>query len=136
MRLPTLAILVCGSLLLPSPNARAQGLEQELKEMTWIGFQQFKEVSRVFVKTTEPVKYKVDSSRPDMIVLTLENTTIGLKNNTRQLDTHYFESPVTYVQAKIIEGPSASVRIEIRVRRKVPFKEVQNDNILALDFQR
>ena len=71
-----------------------------------------------------------------MIVLVLENTTVPLKNNRRQLDTRYFDSPVSYVQAKAIEGPSPSVRVEIRVRRKVPFKEVQNDNVLALDFRR
>jgi hypothetical protein len=116
--------------------AHAQELDNELKDLSWIGFQQFKEVSRVFVRTTEPVKYRVDGSRENMVVLILENTTISLKNNRRFLDTRFFDSAVTYVQPKIIEGPSPSVRIEITLRRRVPFKEVPTDNVLALEFER
>jgi colicin import membrane protein len=113
-----------------------EGMDNELKEMTWLGFQQFKEVSRVFVRTTEPVKYRVDSSRENMVVLILENTVVPLKNNRRFLDTRFFDSPVTYIQPKVIEGPSQSVRIEITLRRRVPFKEVPTDNVLALEFER
>ena len=133
LSLPSIALVTCLSL----PRALlGQELEQEVKELSFIGFQQFQEVSRVFVRTTEPVKYKVDNSRSDLIILFLENTTVPLRNNRRQLDTRYFDSPVSYIQSRVIEGPSPSVRVEIRVRRKVPFKEVQSDNVLALDFQR
>ena len=133
LSLPSIALVTCMSL----PRALlGQELEQEVKELSFIGFQQFQEVSRVFVRTTEPVKYKVDNSRSDLIILFLENTTVPLRNNRRQLDTRYFDSPVSYIQSRVIEGPSPSVRVEIRVRRKVPFKEVQSDNVLALDFQR
>jgi hypothetical protein len=116
--------------------ARAQDLSAEVKNMSWIGFQQFKESSRVFVRTTEKVNYRVDNSRRDMVILILENTRVELKNNTRFLDTRYFDSPVSFIQPKVIEGASPSVRIEIRLRERVPFKEVQNDNFLALDFDR
>lgn len=116
--------------------ARAQDLSAEVKNMSWIGFQQFKESSRVFVRTTEKVNYRVDNSRRDMVILILENTRVELKNNTRFLDTRYFDSPVSFIQPKVIEGTSPSVRIEIRLRERVPFKEVQNDNFLALDFDR
>ena len=136
MRARPITTFVFGSMILLSSAATAQELDQEVRELNWIGFQQFKEVSRVFVRTTEPVKYKVDNSKGDVIVILLENTTVPLKNNRRQLDTRFFDSPVSYVRAKVIEGPSPSVRVEIRVRRKVPFKEVQSDNVLALDFQR
>lgn len=116
--------------------AGAQTLDNEIKDMNWVGFQQFQEASRVFVRTTEPVKYRVDSTKPNMVVLILENTRVPLRNNTRFLDTRYFDSPVSYVQAKAIEGTSPSVRIEIHLRERVPFKEVQNDTFLALDFER
>ncbi|MBI5509852.1 MAG: hypothetical protein HY903_13940 [Deltaproteobacteria bacterium] len=132
----SIATLVFVGVATVAPPVLAQELEAELKEMSWIGFQQFQDASRVFVKTTEPVKYRVDNTRTDMVILFLENTTVPLRNNRRQLDTHFFESPVTWIQAKAIEGPSPSVRIEIRVKHKVPFKEVQNDNVLALDFER
>lgn len=116
--------------------AGAQTLDNEIKDMNWVGFQQFQEASRVFVRTTEPVKYRVDNTKPNMVVLILENTRVPLRNNTRFLDTRYFDSPVSYVQAKAIEGTSPSVRIEIHLRERVPFKEVQNDTFLALDFER
>ncbi len=130
-----IASLAAALVLLPAGGS-AQELDNEVKDMSWLGFQQFKDASRVFVRTTEKVKYRVDASRENLVVLILENTAVPLKNNRRFLDTRFFDSPVTYVQPKVIEGPSQSVRIEITLRRRVPFKEVQNDNFLALDFDR
>ncbi len=133
-------IVLCALLLCDAPIALAQdaapGMENELKDLNWVGFQQFQEVSRVFVRTTEPVKYRVDTSRPNVIELVLENTRVPLTNNTRFLDTRYFDSPVSFIQPKVIEGPSPSVRIAIRLRRQASYKAVQNDNVLALDFER
>ncbi len=129
--------LVATLLLLTGSASHADpGLANEIKDMDWIGFQQFQEASRVFVRTTEAVKYTVDTSKPNLVVLVLHNTRVPLTNNTRALDTRYFDSPVRYIQPKVIEGPSPSVRIEIALRLQVPFKETQKDNILALDFQR
>ena len=116
--------------------AAAQDLSGELKDVNRVGFQQFEDVSRVFVRTTEPVSYKVDTSRPDAVVLVLENARIPLQNDRRSLDTRYFDSPVGYIRSKIIEGPSQSVQIWITLRDRVPFKEIQDDNFLALDFRR
>ncbi len=130
------AAALVGVLVAAAQPLLAQSMEDEVKDMSWIGFQQFKEVSRVLVRTTEPVKYKVDTSKPNVVTLILENVNVSLRNNTRQLDTRFFDSPVRYIQPKVIEGPSPSVRIDIYLRRQVPFKEVQNDNVLSLDFQR
>ncbi len=131
-----LSALACLTLTAISPHAPAEELEQEVKNLTWVGFQQFQEVSRVFVRTTEPVRYRVDTSLPNRVVLLLENTRVPVFNNTRHLDTRFFDSPVLFIQPEAIEAPSPSVRIEILLRKKVPFKEVQNDNLLALDFER
>ena len=108
----------------------------ELKDLEWIGFQQFKEASRVFVRTTEPVQYKIDTSRPGLVVLLLENTGISRRNNRRHLDTRFFDSPVGFIKPRIIEGASPTIRIEITMRQQAPYKEVQQDNFLAIDFQR
>ena len=121
--------------LIASP-ALAQDLSDELKDVNWIGFQQLADASRVFVRTTEPAKFKIDNSQPNMVVVMLQNTRIPIRNNRRPLDTRYFDSPVRYIRAKVIEGPSASVRIEILLRDKVPFQQVQNDNVLSLFFER
>lgn len=128
-----LAIL---TVLLGAAAAWGQDLAGEVRALNAIGFQQFQEVSRFFVVTTEPVQYRIDSSRPDVVELVLENTSVPHRNNSLHLDTSFFESPVRFIQPKIIEGPSPSVRILIYLREKVPFKEVQSDNRLWLDFVR
>ncbi len=137
MRLSLLGVLalLAAPLTLPT-DALGQGMEAELKDLTWVGFQQFEEASRVFVRTSDKVTYRVDSSRETMVVLMLENTRIPLKNNRRPLPTQFFDSPVLSIVAKPIEGPSQSVDVEIRLRRKVPFQVSQNDTVVALDFNR
>lgn len=124
--------LMIGSLL----PALGQDLTSEIKDLEGIGFQQFQDVSRVFVRTTEPVQYTVEKARDNHLVILLANTRIPQLNNRRFLDTRYFDSPVGYVVPKVIEGPSPSVRIEITLRQQVPYKETQNDTFLAFDFQR
>ena len=116
--------------------AQANDLANEKRAMESIGFQQFKEASRVFVRTTEPVKYRIDTSRPLTVVLILENTKIPLKNNKRVLPVKYFDSPVYRITPRVIEGPSPSTHIEIQLRRAAKFNQVQNDTMLALDFAR
>lgn len=116
--------------------AWAQDMEGELKELNWVGFQQFQEVSRVFLRTTEPVKYRIEQVRPDLVVVTLDYTRVAAPNYANFLDTHYFDSPVAFIQPKIIEGVSPSVQIEITLRRKVKFTEKQTDTVLTLDFPR
>ena len=133
MRLASALLL---ALFLGSSQAHAQDLSQELKDVSWIGFQQFEDVSRVFVRTTEKVSYKLDTANPDKVVITLENARVPLANNRRFLDTQFFDSPVSYIRTEIIEGPSPSVQIHITLRIRVPFKETQKDNILSLDFRR
>ena len=129
-------ISCAAAVLLWAPSAAPQDLAEEIKDLNWVGFQQLQEASRVFVRTTEPARYTIDSSRPDMVVVILQNTRVALRNNRRPLDTRYFDSPVTMVVPKVIEGPSASVRIEIHLRKKVAFRQVQNDNVLSLFFDR
>ena len=61
---------------------------------------------------------------------------LPLRNNGRVLPTQFFDSPILSVVAKPIEGPSQSVNVEIRLRRKVPYNVTQNDRTVALDFTR
>ena len=121
--------------LLSAPAVAQEDLDTEVKDMTWVGFQLLRDASRVFVKTTDPVKYRIDVSRPHLVILTLDNTKVPLFNNTRPLNTKYFDSPITSVNVKIIEAVSPSVRIEIHTRPiHAKFEEVKNDTQLALDF--
>lgn len=125
-------------LLLPSQlwaQSSAPFIGQE-KEVTWIGFAQFEEISRVFVRTDESVAYRIDISSPKTVVLTLENTRLRTQNDANHLDTRYFISPVKFIQPVLIEGTSKSVKITIYLRHAVTFSELQRDNFLALDFER
>ncbi len=133
---PWFALLLFLSFTLATAPAQAEDLTNEKRNVEWVGFKQFQEVSRVFVRTTEAVKYRVDTSRPLTVVLIIENTAIPIKNNQRALPVKFFDSPVYKIIPKVIEGPSPSTHIEIQLRRAVKFNQVQKENLLALDFTR
>lgn len=124
------------AMVLGCATAMAEDLTNEKRAMESIGFQQFQEASRVFVKTTEAVTYRIDTSRPLTVILILENTKIPLKNNKRILPVAHFDSPIYKITPKVMEGPSPTTHIEIQLRRAAKLKQVQTDNFLALDFTR
>ncbi|SEU33912.1 AMIN domain-containing protein [Myxococcus fulvus] len=102
------------------------------KTMTLVGFQQQGGVSRVFIRTNEPVRYSV-SETGNAVVLELENSRIDLSNNTRPLDTSYFNSPVTRVDA---DAEGRNVRVTVQLRQQAPVQAQQDGNVISLDFQR
>jgi hypothetical protein len=102
------------------------------KTMTLVGFQQQSGASRVFIRTNEPVRYTVNESG-GAVVLELENTRIDLSNNTRPLDTSFFSSPVTRVEA---DAEGRAVRVTIQLRQQAPYQARQEGNVISLDFQR
>ncbi|MCP3060823.1 AMIN domain-containing protein [Myxococcus sp. K38C18041901] len=102
------------------------------KTMTLVGFQQQGGVSRVFIRTNEPVRYSV-SETGNAVVLELENSRIDLSNNTRPLDTSYFNSPVTRVDA---DAEGRNVRVTVQLRQQAPVQARQDGNVISLDFQR
>ncbi|MEO0811449.1 MAG: hypothetical protein AAFY60_01205 [Myxococcota bacterium] len=135
-KLKTAPLLVCSLFVLGLGTATAQDLDSEVKALTFVGFQQYSEASRVFVRTNEKVKFRVDDGKRDTIVLILENTEVTAVNHLNHLDTRFFDSPVDYVQPRLIEGTSPSVQIEIALSESVPYETIQNDNFLAIDFKR
>lgn len=108
----------------------------EPRNVEFVGFQQFREVSRVFVRLNDPGKFRV-TPHDGVVTLTLENTNCTVANNLRHLDTHLFEGPVLMIQPKLIEGSGTnSVDIDIYLRRSVKVTPSQKDNIIMLDFPR
>ncbi|MEO1172884.1 MAG: hypothetical protein AAFX94_12675, partial [Myxococcota bacterium] len=77
-------------------TAAAQDLSDERRLLTFVGFQQYKEASRVFVRTNEQVKYRIDDSRLESITLVLENTGAAAVNHLNFLDTRFYDSPVRF----------------------------------------
>ncbi|QSQ27753.1 AMIN domain-containing protein [Pyxidicoccus parkwayensis] len=102
------------------------------KTMTLVGFQQQSGASRVFIRTNEPVRYTA-SEDGRSVVVELENTRIDLSNNTRPLDTSFFSSPVTRVEA---DSAGRGVRVTINLRQQVAFQARQEGNVISLDFPR
>ena len=135
LHLPTLLKMSLLLALLGAP-LNAQPLATEKQSLDWLGFQQFQEVSRVFLRTTDKAKYKLDTSRPKTIIVVLENTYIALKNTGRELPTQFFKSPIRKITTRSIEGPSPTTFVEIHLKRPATFQRIQKDNTLALDFAR
>jgi colicin import membrane protein len=133
MRIRLAFLALCLGLVSP---ASAQDLQDEPRDLDFVGFQQFKEVSRVFVRTNDPARYHVSSGRDGVVTLTLENTGCATANHLRHLDTHFFDGPVVLIQPKLIEGPSNSIEVDIFLRRGVTVRQSQKDNVINLDFPR
>jgi colicin import membrane protein len=98
-----------------------------------VGFQQQAGASRVYIRTNEPVRYKVSEGRKE-IILELENTQIGKGNNTRALDTSFFDTAVARVDPAV--GPDRSVRVSIKLKTDVPVQTRQEGNTISLEFAR
>ena len=103
------------------------------KTLEIVGFQQQAGRARVYVRTSEPVSYKVSEGRNE-IVLMLENTQIGKGNNTRALDTSFFDTAVARVDPAV--GPDRSVRVSIKLKEQVPVQTRQEGNTISLEFPR
>jgi hypothetical protein len=131
MILPFFVFALAAGVATPST---ADAVDGEVREVSWVGFKHSSATSRVFVTTTEPVHYTVDTSVANLVVLTLDNTRVPILNTTRGLPTQFFKGPVTHVAVKNIEGASPSVRIEVQTRRRVHVQPHKKDTLLALDF--
>jgi hypothetical protein len=114
-----------------SPSSAPVSGRHKILEL--VGFQQQSGASRVFVRTNEPVSYKVSEGRNE-IVLMLENTQIGKGNNTRALDTSFFDTAVAQVDPTA--GPDRSVRVSIKLKAQVPVQTRQEGNTISLEFPR
>ncbi|OJH40014.1 AMIN domain-containing protein [Cystobacter ferrugineus] len=112
----------------------APAVSSRRKTMTLVGFKQEPGASRVFVRTNEPVRYSVTPAGDRLVVLELENTLIAEENNTRAMDTSFFNTAVASVDAN--PGPSRTVRVSIRLKQQVPYETRQEGNELSIEFQR
>ena len=77
---------------LPKPNTGPP-------KLVWTGFQPSATGGRVFLQTTQSVTYDTKPS-PKRLSLTLRNCRIHLKNNERDLNTSFFDTPVASVKVR------------------------------------
>jgi len=95
------------------------------------GFRQMKEISRVFLKVREGVKYSLRKDKKE-VVLQLPGCTFP-KRFLRPLDTSQFNSPVLLVKPVNVRG---GAKVVVQLRKMVPVEVIQKGNLLALDFAR
>jgi colicin import membrane protein len=114
-------------------EASSASTSERRRTLEIVGFQQQAGASRVYVRTDEPVRYKV-SERTHEIILELENTQIGKGNNTRALDTSFFDTAVARVDPVV--GPDRSVRVSIKLKEAVRVQTRQEGNTISLEFPR
>jgi len=100
--------------------------------VTFVGFTQQSSGSRIFVRTSGPAQYSVAQAGDKVVVLELENARIGVRNNSRPLDTSQFDSPIKMVEPHQASG--RTVRVQIRLRDAVPYQAKQEGNQVFLDF--
>jgi len=103
--------------------------------LTWLGFQMSATGSRVFIKTADEAEYSIKEKDDKTLVLEIYNTDIPKKNNRRPLDTSFFNSPVAYISPQLESGPMKVVKIEIKLKQRVPFITKQEANALYVDFE-
>ena len=113
---------------LPRPDTAAP-------KLVWTGFQPSAEGGRVFLQTTLEVAFDFQP-RGKQLSLTLRNCRIHLKNNERDLDTSFFETPVAGVKAR-----QRRKDVEVQIALKQPAETAprledgpDGTKFLVLDF--
>jgi len=100
------------------------------KTLSLVGLRFNKGSASVFVRTSVPVAYHV-SERPNGLVVTIENTRIRRRNDTRPLDAQFFDSPIAKVRATQIRG---DVQVDIDLKSQAPYRATQSGREVELNF--
>ncbi|CCK78756.1 type IV pilus secretin PilQ [Desulfobacula toluolica] len=90
--------------------------------------------SDIVVQTTFPVKYDIIRGSNDKLYLNLYNTIIP-EYHKRPILTHYFKSAVKSLLPVQVPGEKKNSKIEIEIREQVPYRIVQDQNIISLFFE-
>lgn len=100
-----------GAQALP-PRAPRLPLRNGPERITWTGFQVQHGVPTVFVETTSPPAYFTEEL-PGMLIVTLKDTVVPLRNNRRPLDVSAFGTRVERVEMAKSEN---DLRVIIKTR--------------------
>jgi hypothetical protein len=113
-----------------APSSGGAEVSSRRKTVTLVGFSPDK--SRVFVRTSEPVRYTVSQADDHTVVLELENTIFHRSNDRRPLDTRFFGGPVVQIAPRPASGKT--VRVAVTLRDKVEYQARQDGNEVSLQF--
>ncbi|MCC7380660.1 MAG: AMIN domain-containing protein [Deltaproteobacteria bacterium] len=126
---------VQGRETLPAPKKSGGGdsdFDPGARVMTYLGFRNKSDASEVFVRCDGKARFRVEQAGDNRFVLELIDTHVNVKNNERPLDTSYFKSAVTRVQAVPTGG---STRIEVDLRERVPYEVKRIGSTISIEFK-
>ena len=86
----------------------------------------------MFIRTNEAVAYRVNE-RGDAVVVTIENTRITRRNDSRMLDAQFFDSPIASVRARQVRR---NVEVEIQLKSHAAYQATQNGPEVSLSFNK
>ncbi len=115
--------------------ARTLQQQGEQTQVSWIGYQQLAEASRVFIKTDRLSVFTAYYEKPLKVIIEFPGATIPLRNNTRQLDTEHFNSPVSRVRI-VKDKKGKSVKVVVDLKRTVGYIYQQDGPYVLIDFER
>lgn len=101
--------------------------------LTWIGFQPFDDVTRVFIQTGRPAQYQVWES-PDglTVVIRLRDTRIEFSNFRRNVDASFFGRAVNWIDAARV-GDSVT-EVTIALTRAAGYAIESEGEYIYVDF--
>lgn len=104
--------------------------------VTWPGFMMLPGGgSRVFLQTTDALKYKVTES-PEKIVVRIDRAKIFLSNNKNPLVTTYFDTPLRRTDLRA-QGRNVELTLFLKVPAVPVIRQVSDEdgyNYLFIDF--
>ncbi len=90
--------------------------------------------SNIVVETNHPIKYDITLGSKEKLYLNLYNTIIP-DIHKRPLLTQYFKSAVESLMPVEVPGKQKNSKIEINIRDLVPYRVVQDQNIISMYFE-
>jgi len=106
-------------------------------KMTYIGFNNRAENSRVFIRmNVDNAKYEVKKEGDNLMVVEISDASIPWANNKNYLDTTFFESPVKMITPSEVDDDVPMIRVTIEMKENVPYEEKREGNEIALYFKK
>ncbi len=116
-----------------APAPPEQRLSRGPSQVREVGFKMMPDASRVFIRTSNLPEFTIQDAGENLIRLELANTRVKRRNDTRFLDTSFFQSVVAMVTPK---RQGSSYVLEIKLKQRVAYQQKVEGDMLAIDFER
>jgi colicin import membrane protein len=98
-----------------------------------IGFKQLPGTTRVYVRTDVTPRFTIQDVGEDIVRVEFENTRVARRNDTRFMDTSFFQSAVALITPS---KKGDSYVVDIKLKQRVPYQQKVEGDLLAIDFER